>query len=383
MVEQDYNNIIKKTLDEFIKIIYKPEPEVIADKYIPPTYRGFLNSLRACHPEAGDLHHICLLEKQKGSEYNSILINGKSQIIRISKCNYIAEDNPPFVIQDREKCGFGEVVKNHICFIVDLEPLIYIVLPETDHRIYLSTAGLISSVSLTFSKIIRELEKLKKALTKKEKEYEDFIHYVSHGLKSPLSSILGFSNLLATSLNTLTADDINIYSRKIATNSKLLNNMLEELVYLSRLKPEPERVDAAKILNSVLKNVSGDILEKNINVNILNKLPEVYMNKNHLKRILESVLRNCIDFCQPGSKVTINFQNGEMIISDNGPGIPESLLKKVDQPFISTKSKSDLSTGMGLFLVKKITETYGGSMRIESKYGYGTTIYIKLLLVEN
>jgi len=266
---------------------------------------------------------------------------------------------------------------------VDLEPLIYIVLPKNDHRIYLSTAGLISSVSLTFSKIIRELEKLKKALTKKEKEYEDFIHYVSHGLKSPLSSILGFSNLLATSLNTLTADDINIYSRKIATNSKLLNNMLEELVYLSRLKPEPERVDAAKILNSVLKNVSGDILEKNINVNILNKLPEVYMNKNHLKRILESVLRNCIDFCQPGSKVTINFQNGEMIISDNGPGIPESLLKKVDQPFISTKSKSDLSTGTGLFLVKKITETYGGSMRIESKYGYGTTIYIKLPLVEN
>jgi len=40
MVEQDYNNIIKKTLDEFIKIIYKPEPEVIADKYIPPTYKS-------------------------------------------------------------------------------------------------------------------------------------------------------------------------------------------------------------------------------------------------------------------------------------------------------------------------------------------------------
>jgi signal transduction histidine kinase len=211
-----------------------------------------------------------------------------------------------------------------------------------------------------------------------QQSIHEFLHPLSHYMKSPLTAILGYASLLEDELQNTRDEEIMHYIRRIDGNTKLLVKMIDDLLYLSRLSREDmEELSVSELVSEAMKSLHQRNAGGSVDIHIQDPVPNILMNKGHAVTLFTQLLGNAYRYAQQHPTVHIGYRNKEFFIEDNGKGISQDNLLKVFRIFFTTNSKETGSTGAGLYIVKKILDLYGGSIRIESSNGRGTTVYFR------
>lgn len=245
--------------------------------------------------------------------------------------------------------------------------------------------GLVSDV--TFRK--RAEEELKKStqnLIKLNETKDRFISIISHDLRTPFSSILGFTDLLINDKD-LTEDEKRQYILYIQESSHsmlaLVNSLLDwTRLQTGRIKFEPQKLDAVQIIEDSQKTLSGISMQKGIEIDSLIKDEKlVFADKSLLIQVFNNLISNAIKFTNRGGRIFISSSASdnprfiEFSVRDTGVGIKDENLQKlfsIESKFTSEGTAGEKGSGLGLSLVKEIIERHGGKISVESKYGEGT-----------
>ena len=216
----------------------------------------------------------------------------------------------------------------------------------------------------------------------------EFVHTVSHDLRSPLTAILGYVDLLdrVGPVNDQQREFIHRVQNSVQSITSLVNDLLELGRIEAGFDTQREVVSLDGILRFALETLGGQISEKklNLHVDLPADMPPVRGNPIRLRQMVDNLIGNAIKYTPEGGEITIavEVQKDQDIlrISDNGPGIPPS-----DQPHIFEKfyrasnvPKGVGGSGLGLAIVKSIIDNHQGRIWVDSLLGQGTTFTVVL-----
>ncbi len=256
-----------------------------------------------------------------------------------------------------------------------------------DGHIYYAQLSPISEVGLvvTMQDIthLKELDRIK----------SDFVNTVSHDLRSPLTAILGYIELIdrVGPVNTQQSEFIRRVQISVHSITALINDLLDLGRIEAGFDTRNELVPLAAIIHYAIEGLTSRVEEKNQELSVLidDHLPGILGNPVRLRQMLNNLIGNAIKYTPEGGRIQITGRlEGEQIIlqvCDDGPGIPTA-----DQPYIFDKfyrGSNVLSdtpgTGLGLAIVKSITENHHGRIWVNSSPGVGSIFTIVLPVVEN
>jgi len=226
-----------------------------------------------------------------------------------------------------------------------------------------------------------------------ERAKSEFVSLASHQLRTPLSAINWYSEmLLDEDAGLLNAKQKEYISEVYDSNHRmiaLVNSLLNvSRIELGKLEVKPQKLDLNKICREVTNDLTADIKQKKIalNVGCDSKLPAITADPTYMAMIFQNLLSNAIRYTPSGGQIDLGVQaqNQSILITvkDTGYGIP-----KADQPKIFTKlyrasnalAKETNGNGLGLYLVKAIVEqTAGGRVWFKSEENQGTQFYVRL-----
>lgn len=251
--------------------------------------------------------------------------------------------------------------------------------------------GLVSDITLK-KRAEEEMKKSTKDLIKLNETKDRFLSIISHDLRTPFSSILGFTDLLAND-EELTNEERKQYVNYIQESSRsmlsLVNSLLDwTRLQTGRIKFEPERLDPSSLIEKSIHSVSGDALRKRIEIfSRVGKGKFIFVDKSLINQVFNNLLSNAIKFTNSGGKITISVKPAstlsflEFSVRDTGQGIKEENLDKlfsVDTKFTTEGTAGEKGSGLGLSLVKEIIEKHGGIIWAESEYGKGSNFKFTL-----
>jgi len=228
------------------------------------------------------------------------------------------------------------------------------------------------------------------ALRRLETVRRDFVANVSHELKTPLTSIAGYAETLATEAPTGT--QMWQFAVTIENNARRMQRLVDGLLDLSRIesgswRPEPQVVDlelaardawAAVAARAAIKGVTLDVA-------IAGDAPSASVDPDALRQILTNLFDNALRHTAAAGRITVRaVRTGAAItlsVIDTGSGIAAEHLPRIFERFYRAdqgRARADGGTGLGLAIVKHLTEAHGGRVEAESTLGQGTTIRITL-----
>jgi PAS domain S-box-containing protein len=219
----------------------------------------------------------------------------------------------------------------------------------------------------------------------------DFVAQVSHELRSPLTAILGYLELLragrAGPLNTEHQSVVNIIDR----NSQRLLVLIDDLLLLSRLDAETlrltkEPVRLAPLVESIHESLLPAIYEQGIKSRLdLDPSAEVDADRAQLERVAANLISNAVKFTPAGGQIDIvaRHEGDEVVLTvrDTGIGVPLDEQEYLFTRFFRSSISSELEirgTGLGLFIVRRVIEGHGGTVTAQSAPGIGTTFTVRL-----
>jgi two-component system NtrC family sensor kinase len=230
---------------------------------------------------------------------------------------------------------------------------------------------------------LKELDRIK----------SDFVNTVSHDLRSPLTAILGYVDLVGRvgSVNEKQAEFI----KRIQISVHNITTLIDDLLELGRIESgfdaRKEFVPLPSILKLTLENVGGSIAEKQqeLVVDIHETVGKVFGDPIRLRQLVDNLVSNAVRYTPVGGKicVSIHSENEQVIfqIQDTGPGIPAS-----DQPYIFDKfyrasnvEKRTPGSGLGLAIVKSVVDNHQGRVWVESTVGEGSTFTVVLPVADD
>ncbi len=245
--------------------------------------------------------------------------------------------------------------------------------------------GLVSDISLR-KKAEDELNKSTQNLIKLNETKDRFISIISHDLRTPFSSILGFCDLLLSD-KELTEEERDQYVKYIQESSNTMLSMVTSLMDWTRLQTgrirfEPVKFDIRETIKRTFQLLGGVAVKKNISLksNVEDELL-VYADKELLLQLLNNLVTNAIKFTRDNGQINISVIPSalkrviEFSVKDDGIGIkPEDLNKlfKIDTKFTKDGTQGEKGTGLGLSLCHEIVEKHGGKIWVESDYGKGS-----------
>ncbi|MEM7181027.1 MAG: hybrid sensor histidine kinase/response regulator [Spirochaetota bacterium] len=226
---------------------------------------------------------------------------------------------------------------------------------------------------------------------------DNFFSIIAHDLRSPLSGLLGVSQILLEDVNLMSREEITEISNQITNSAKVLFNLLENLLEWSRiqtgqLKHDPQQVNLIEIFENIEGLFIGVAMQKKINLHLPygSDSVHVFADENMLFTVLRNLVSNALKFTKEGGTVSIAYEGDEtgymqISVSDSGIGIPEAILEKL---FVVGETKTRLGTnqekgtGLGLILVKDLVELNKGKITAESEISKGTTFRFTVPLLE-
>jgi len=240
-------------------------------------------------------------------------------------------------------------------------------------------------------------EKNAKTALEKEKELSlmqtKFMALASHEFKTPLSGILTSAGLIEKYNQIGASDKINKHSITIKNLVYQLNAILDDFLYLEGIESENYSFQLShftfcQVIKKIVEEAKPVLKEgQTIDVVPCEKPIEIYQDQKVVDIIIRNVLYNAIKYSNKGSKVELKMHVDDelvVIIKDEGIGIPSEAKSHVFERFFRAKNALPIQgTGIGLNIVKRHIEKLNGSILLESKENEGTTVVLKIPLVNN
>jgi two-component system cell cycle sensor histidine kinase PleC len=247
----------------------------------------------------------------------------------------------------------------------------------------------------------RELEETRDDALRKRFEAEAanasktaFLANMSHELRTPLNAILGFSEIISQECfgpvgNTRYKD----YAGDIHSSGAHLLSLINDLLDIAKIEAgrmdiAPHPLEAQRIFDIALKLIASKAREKgqSLSITVEPSAPPLYADERALKQILINLVSNAVKFTPDGGCIEVvaglardgGFQ---ILVKDNGPGIPHDKLDRIFTPFSQVDNRYDRQaggTGLGLALVRGLAELHGGRAWLESEFGKGCSAFVNL-----
>lgn len=218
------------------------------------------------------------------------------------------------------------------------------------------------------------------------KMLQEFISTVSHDLKTPLSGIILYANLLR---QTNTPEQRQRYSQIVEEQSDQLRRLLDNMLDMSRLEEEIttltfQMTNIASVIQATVEFYRAEAQRKGLKLisEIADDMPRLMANSYELRRSMGNLVDNAIKYTNEGSVSIRAFSQHKHVvveIEDTGQGVAEDDLPFIfDRFYRADKSRSFTGTGLGLTIVKKIIEAHGGTVHVYSQLGEGSKFRIEL-----
>lgn len=251
---------------------------------------------------------------------------------------------------------------------------------QGEHRMFTGTVRDISERKQAEEQRDRLLGELESA----NEELKNFGYVVSHDLKAPLRAIGSLADWLSTDYADKFDDEGKEHMRLLISRVHRMDGLIDGILQYSRVGRVKE-VAVAVDLNRLVREVI-DLLAppKNIAVSVEDSLPTVMAEPTRIQQVFQNLLSNAIKYMdKPEGEIRIacgaEGRQWKFSIADNGPGIDQQHFEKIFQLFQTLAPRDRVeSTGVGLALVKKIVEMYGGHIWLESTVGRGSTFFFTL-----
>ena len=236
-----------------------------------------------------------------------------------------------------------------------------------------------------------ELQPLLERIEQSNKEKEavaamrrEFSANVSHELKTPLTSISGYAEIMKDGL--VRPEDMQHFSEKIYQEASRLITMVEDIIKLSRLDEgrvelEKEEVDLYELSREIISRLAPQAAKNRVRLELTGESVKYTGIRQILDEMIYNITENAIKYNNPGGKVSVwagnTLQGKKVVVTDNGIGIPEDQIDRIFERFYrvdKSHSKERGGTGLGLSIVKHGVILHHGEVHVESKLGEGTRI---------
>jgi PAS domain S-box-containing protein len=237
-----------------------------------------------------------------------------------------------------------------------------------------------------------ELLAAKEAAEKASQAKSEFLSSMSHDLRTPMNSILGFAQVLRTDPEAPLSEDQDDSVEHIAKAGKHLLGLIDEVLDLTRIESgtvslSPEALEPAMVVNECFDLLHSQAEDRKIflKAELDADLPGIKADYSRLKDVLLNLLSNAVKYnfeqgtvvvrCQP-----VPGQRLRLSVADSGPGIPEESLPELFQPFnrLGAEASEIEGTGIGLTITKRLVELMDGEIGVESRQGKGCVFWIEL-----
>lgn len=273
-------------------------------------------------------------------------------------------------------------------------PLIYIIqgvdfLAEDKYIIDYEEKGVYRKVFRSLNKLTDTLRINRREREKNEKMREEWIANISHDLKTPLSSIKGYAEILTNKDYEISKEDVVHHSNIVLNKANYMEELIEELRLHEKLKNNALVIDRRKgNLTKFLREIIIEILNhpdyenRIIHFNPQNENIEFDFDENLMGRSITNLIFNALVHNDKDTEVFVDIRKQDKIyieIRDNGKGINEEELKKLfNRYYRGTSTENHKGSGLGMSIAKEIIEAHGGSISVASEPNNGTAIQILL-----
>jgi len=260
-----------------------------------------------------------------------------------------------------------------------------------------SVASLASDDSVVVETALREAEEARREAIEEALSKSQYLASVSHELRTPLNAIIGFSDVMKTRLFGPMPARYAEYADLIHESGQHLMELIGDVLDMSKIEADryelaPEAFDIAEVLSVTAKMMRLQAEEAGLTLSVdpLDEPIEVTADRKALRQILLNLLSNAVKFTPAGGAVVVMARslgsNLVLAVGDSGVGLDPEEAERLGQPYRQATNARDIEnrgTGLGLSLVRALSELHGGTMSIASRKGVGTTVTVTLpILVE-
>ncbi len=235
---------------------------------------------------------------------------------------------------------------------------------------------------------VQMIRKQHQDIVKNAQMRQEFTANVSHELKTPLTAISGYSELIETGMAS--EEDVVRFAHGIHKSAGRLMTLISDIIRLSELDDDEqewtsERLDLYALADACVEMLALNAEKHDVTISLIGT-KECFLtgNRQMIEELLYNLCDNAIRYNNPGGSVTVQVcaRRGEalLVVKDTGIGIPKEHQERIFERFYrvdKSRSKSTGGTGLGLAIVKHIVAKCGASMELESEVGKGTTIRVR------
>ncbi|PGL48053.1 HAMP domain-containing sensor histidine kinase [Bacillus thuringiensis] len=254
----------------------------------------------------------------------------------------------------------------------------------------------IGQLNQGFEEMRKKLKESIEVQTQYEENRKELISNISHDLKTPITSIIGYVEGIKDGVAN-TPEKMDKYLTTIHTKAKHMDTLIDELFLFSKLDLNRvpfqfETVELNTFMQELIEEMQMDLSEEGIEINLQLHSSPLYVTADceKINRVISNLIHNSVKYMDKEEKkitVTVSSDNNKVIVKviDNGSGIESDTLPYIFERFYRAEQSRNSSTGgsgLGLAISKQIVEEHGGEIWAESELGKGTSIFFSLEKVE-
>lgn len=383
------------TLDELVKGNFRARMH-------HPVSGSMASLLMQINKLARSLSELSINEKMQAEQLTTVIENIQSGLILIDEKGYIHLVNRNFLglfgnKKERDYIGYlyydvldhekiHKTIQQTFLYEEKVKDSLFI---ENGHKQYFEIIGAPIFDEKNMLKgaviVLYEITELKKL----EAMRKDFVANVSHELKTPITSIRGFSETLLDDNNLKDVDTAKQFLSIINEESKRLQMLIQDLLSLSKLEKDDSKIELANVHFSELVDEVISVIKQQAENNGITLHVEIGENiefkaeHSGVKQVMINLLVNAISYTPKGGNVTLLAEEQEeyihLKVRDTGIGIPKESLPRIFERFYrvdKARSRNTGGTGLGLAIVKHIVELHQGKIDVESQVNVGTTFHV-------
>jgi signal transduction histidine kinase len=244
-----------------------------------------------------------------------------------------------------------------------------------------------AAVAIANARLLEAAQQRGKGLEARLRQFEHLAETLAHDLKAPGERVQGLVDMLSREYGSSFDARGLRWLALLEQNGKELTERVHDILSLARVgagADAVEAVDPAAVIQDIMKQEAGTLEARRVRLHVQEEFPLVACHRAYLRQVFDNLMSNAMKYAGQGATPEISItavrlrDRVQFAVYDNGPGIPTAQRERVFQPFIRLNPEQIKGSGIGLTIVRRIIELYGGEVWIESANGAGCRVAFTL-----